>query len=145
MRRSTSCCSVRSGTPPPPGFCTPARLRLFLHCHFALSVPLGGKFLGAGRITVVAEEKGRQVDIGLRAELPRPVRRHQRIHVAEQPRDVTRTPVLAEIRALERCAAELAIVEGRAVTILAVLLIDRLATLHLLFGECGRPLLPALR
>src|SRR5437660_12571917 len=53
--------------------------------------------------------------------------------------------MLAEVRALERGAAELAVVEGRAVTILAVPLIDRLAAFHLFLRECGRPLLPALR
>src|SRR5215470_4599705 len=53
--------------------------------------------------------------------------------------------MLAEVRAFERGAAELAIVERRAVTILAVPLIDRLAAFHLLLRECGRPLLPALR
>src|SRR5712671_2342566 len=53
--------------------------------------------------------------------------------------------MLAEIRPLERGAAELAIVERRAVTILAVLLIDRLAAFHLPLRECRRPLLPALR
>src|SRR6266446_6444974 len=145
MRRSTSCCSVRSITPPPPRSRAPSWLTLFLHRHFALRVLVGGQFLGAGRIAIIAEEKGREVHIGLCAELAGPVWRHQGVDISEQRRDVARAPMLAEIRTLERGAAELAVVEGRAVTILAVPLVDRLAAFHLPLRECGRPLLPALR
>src|SRR6266852_6738121 len=145
MRRSTSCCSVRSVTPPPPVLRSPAWSNLPLHRHFALRVLVGGQLLGAGRIAVVAQKKGREGHIGLFAELAGPVRRHQSVDISEQGRDVARTPMLAEIRPLERGAADLAIVERRAVTILAVLLIDRLAAFHLPLRECRRPLLPALR
>src|SRR5229473_2431829 len=145
MRRSTSCCSVRSVTPPPPRSRAPSWLSLFLHRHFALRVLVGGEFLGAARIAVIAQEKSREVHIGLRTELTGPVRRHQCVDISEQRRDVARAPMLTEIRPLERGAAELAIVERRAVTVQAVLLIDRLAALHLLFRKSGGPLLPALR
>src|SRR5262249_30655602 len=47
--------------------------------------------------------------------------------------------------AFKRCAAKLTIVESRAVTILAVLLIEGLAALHLLLRKCRRPLPAALR
>src|SRR5215472_2486491 len=107
MRRRTNCCSVRSGTAPPPSLRPPAPSPLLLHRHLALCVLVGGKLLAARRVAVVAEEEGRQIRVGLRAELSGPVRRHQRVDVAEQRRNVARTPVLAEIRTLERRAAEL--------------------------------------
>src|SRR6266481_7208242 len=117
MRCSTSCCSVRSVTPPPPGSRAASWPSLFLHRHFALRVLVGGQFLDAGRVAVVAQEKSREVHIGLLTELAGSVGRHQCVDISEQRRDVARAPMLAEIRPLERGAAELAIVERRAVTI----------------------------
>src|ERR1700719_4939617 len=87
--------------------------RLSFHAHLALGIGVGGEFLAAGRIAVAAQKESRQVGIGLGAELPRPVGRHQGVDVAEQGGHVASAPVLAEIGALERRAAELAIVERR--------------------------------
>src|SRR5258706_421983 len=100
---------LRRRRPPPPRSRAPSWLTLFLHRHFALRVLVGGQFLGAGRIAIIAEEKGREVHIGLCAELAGPVRRHQGVDISEQRRDVARAPMLAEVRTLERGAAELEI------------------------------------
>src|SRR5258706_3381298 len=109
MRRSTSCCSVRSITPPPPRSRAPSWLTLFLHRHFALRILIGGQFLGAGRIAVIAEEKGREVHIGLPAELAGPGRRHQKVDISEHRRTVARAPMLPGVRALEQCTPRLAL------------------------------------
>ena len=87
-RRITTCCSVRSVTPLPPDLCTSGCYGLFLQRHFALRVLVGGQFLGAGCIAVVAQEKSCQISVGLGSELPGPVRRHQRVDIPKQRRDV---------------------------------------------------------
>ena len=111
---------------------------LFLQAHLLLDIEVGGELAGAGGVAVLAQQKCGQVHIRLLAQLSRPVGRHRRLRLAVQRAHAAAGPALPEIRALERRAAELAVVEGRAVAILAIALIDRLAALRLLGSECQR-------
>src|SRR4051794_40442692 len=140
QRRSTSCCSEKSIKTAPAH---PRRANYAWHAAISSSSSSAGyRGRRGGRrcrgVAVLAQQKGGQVHIRFLAQLPRPVGRHRRLRLAVQRAHAAAGPALPEIRALERRAAELAVVEGRAVAILAIALIDRLAALRLLGSECQR-------
>jgi hypothetical protein len=99
---------------------------------------IGGEFLVASRVAVVAEDVGDQVGIVLVGEPARAVGRHQALGEAVECADPAGGPLLTEKAALEHRPAELAVVERGAVAIRAVPAIDRAAAIDLLGGEGGR-------
>src|SRR5712675_1807971 len=111
---------------------------LFLQAHRLLCRDVGGQLLVAGSVAVLAQEECGQIEIGLVAELPGAVGRHGRLGLADQRRQAAVAKAPTEIRALERRTAELAVVEGAAVAILAIALIRDLAALRLLGGDAQR-------
>src|SRR5262245_7515900 len=122
---------------------TSSQNALALQGHALLRVLVGRELLVACRVAVVAQDVGDEVGIGLRAERAWPVGRHGQADIAIKHGDVSAAPARAEIAALERWPAELAIVERRAMAILAALPIGRLSALGLRCRECRccRPLL----
>src|SRR5580704_12305359 len=127
----------------------PAPTRMFdqlsLQAHRLLGVDVRRKLLVAGRITVLAQDIGDQVRVSLVVELAGTVGRHLRLHEAEQRRHIAGIPVAGKRRALERRAAELAVVEPRAVTIETIVRVFRLAAVGLLLRERRRRLRGFLR
>jgi hypothetical protein len=124
-----------------------AAVILTLQAHALLGVLIGREFLVARRVAVVAQDEGHQIRVDLWAQLPRSVWRHRQADIAIQHRNIAVPPAGAEIAALERRPAELAVVERGTVAILAALPIGRLSALGLRRreGRRRRPLLPVDR
>src|SRR3954447_15402440 len=111
---------------------------LFLQAHLSLRLWIGGQFLRPRSVAVLAQQKRSEIEIGLIAELSRPVGRHRRPGLAEQPRHVSIAEAAAEIRAIERRPAEFAVVQRGAMAILAIAPVSRLAAFGLFGGERHR-------
>src|SRR4051794_3709333 len=108
-----------------------ARHTLSLQGHLLLRGGIGWELLVAGGVPVVAQDKRRQIRIGLGAELTRSVRRHRSAQHPEKDGSVARSPVPAKIAALEGWSSEFAVVQRRTVAILAIAAVRRLAAVSL--------------
>src|SRR5262249_20776971 len=145
QRRYATCVSVRSLKDAPVVPLRAWSARLFLQRHLLLGTSVGGERLVARRVAIVVEDECGEIGIALRRELTRAIRRDCHAHESVEGRETVSTPTAAEVTALERRTAELAIVEGGAVTILAAMAIGGLAAFHLLGGKRRRGLLWVLR
>src|ERR1700681_3980421 len=134
--RIINCDSVKSITTAPR--CSPApcgSARLFLEAHGLLGVHVRRQFLVAGLVAVLAQDIGDKVAIGLIIELARTVGRHFCLHEAKERRDIGGVPMAGKRRALERRAADLAVVEPGAVAVETIVRIGGLTAIGLVLGE----------